>query len=245
MATFAQIKMQVAAYMQRSPASFVHLYAPSSVDLLSLAVNQARKWMELERNFELSRVQTELSISLANGSDISGMTLLDGVTAVSVKSIAKAFLPIAGTTDGWFPIEVMSRDKHLERLQRYYDQVTDLTTVNGAQTSLVPYFAVVRTGDLLYLTPNDTAVYGNVDPIDVRFDVFKWLPDYSTDGSTDFLLTHCETFMLLRSAYQLNFFLKDDQRINISNAVMEKEWHSVVAWDSNLVVNSSSDANLD
>lgn len=245
MATFAEMKAQVAAYMQRSPTSFVHTYGSTTVDLLGKAVNQARKWMELERNFEMCRVQCELDVDLENGTDIGDMTLLDGVTAVSVKALAKAFLPITDSTEGWFPIDIITREKHVERVARYYSKVTNLADVSKTYTELVPYFAVVRMGDLIYLTPADTTVLNNLDPVTVRFDAYKWLADYSADGDTDFLLTHCETYMLLRSAYQLNFFLKDDQRINISNAVMDKEWHSVVAWDSNLVVCDTSDANLD
>jgi hypothetical protein len=235
------MKAMVAAYMQRDAATFT----VGTTDLLSAAINGARKWAELERNFELNRVQAQLSVSLQNGSDISNMKLLDGSTAVDAKSLIKGFLPMPDNANGWFPIDVIMRDKHIEQVQRHYETVTNLATVTQRQPSLVPFFRIVRLGNTVYLTPADTSALGGSDPITVRFDIIKFLPDYSADADTDFLLQRCENFMLLRSAYQLNFFLKDDQRINISEAVLNSAWHSVVVWDSTLVTSNSADADLD
>jgi hypothetical protein len=244
---FGQMRAAIASYMQRSLASFSQTHEDgTTVDLLSLVINAARKNAELTRNFELNRVQAQLIVDLQNGAHIDNMTLLDGVTAVRCKSVAKAFLPIADSNgDGYFPIDVMNREKHLERVARFYSQTTQLGDVTQRYTHRVPYFAIVRIGDVLYLTPNDATRLNNADPITVRFDIYQWLPDYTVAADTDFLIQHCWNWMLLRSVYQLNFFLKDDLRIPLSDKVMEREWQTIVAWDSNLVVANSTDADLD
>ena len=242
MATFAEMKTMVAAYMQRDATTFT----VNAVDLLGKAVNQARKWAEMERSFELNRVQTQLAISLQNGTDISGMVLAsDGTTPVTVKSIIKGFLALPDAATAVFPIDVITRDKHLERVERHYDRVNNLTDLPKGTPNFVGYMAVVRLGNLLYLAPNDSTLYNNATSVTVKFDSYKFLADYSADGDTDFFLTTCENFMLLRSCYQLNFFLKDDQRVPISAAVMESAWNAVVRWDANLVEADCADANLD
>lgn len=240
--TFAEIKVAVAAYMQRDASTFV----VGGTDLLTLAINGARKWAERERNFEQNRVQCQLAISLTDGTAMSGMVLLDGTTPVSIKSLIKGFLPILDATNAWFPIDVISREKHLERVARHYETVTNITNVSKRYPEMVAFFSVVRLADTLYLTPNDATVFNNADPVTVRFDAYKWLPDYTGTGTeTDFLLTHAYDFMLLESVHKLNFYLKDDQRVPVSQAVLESQWHSVIAWDSNLVAADAADAMLD
>jgi hypothetical protein len=244
--TFKDMIGMTAAYMQRDPSTFSYSYSSSTYDLLKLSINGARRWAELERDFEMCRAQTQLSIPLATGADISGMTALDGVTPVPVKKLIKAFLPIPGSTGtaGQFPIDVMTRDAHVQRVQRSYDTTTSINNAKNRHPTLVPYFAVVRMADTIYLTPPDTTTFGGVDPVLVQFDVTRFLPDYVNLTDTDFFMTYCTQWLIMQTCHQLNFFLKDDQRIPVNKDVLAQHWHAVIAWDSNLVASSSSDADL-
>ena len=229
--------------MQRDEAVF----ELGTVDLLTRAINQARRWAERKRNFELCRVQTKLTaVNLQDGASLSTAVLAsDGVTTVNIKSIAKAFLPFSNGS-GMFPVDVISRDAHVRRLQKRYEniQAADPTTRVPPIPSTVSYFTVVRTADKLYVTPADATVFG-ATTVDVYLDAFKWLPEYMCDADTDFFLDYCEDWLLFRSVYQLNMMLKEDVRVPISREALVEAWQSVIEWDTNLVQNYMEDANLD
>ncbi len=239
--TFAAFRALVAAYMQRSESSFV----VGSTNSLEHAINMARKWAEREHNFVRNRLQSQLTINIANGTDISGMVLAsDGVTSVSVKALHKAFFPFDDGS-GTFPVDIVSRAKHLERVQRHYEGAHSISTTTQQAVTPISYFNVVRLGDLLYVAPGDASSLGGGTTVVVTFDITKWLDDYSDDADTDFFLDECRDWLLLRTMWQLNFFLKEDVRVPVSQHLLNSAWHAVIAWDSNLVFDSAEDADLD
>jgi len=64
-------------------------------------------------------------------------------------------------------------------------------------------------------------------------------------GQPNFLLTNVFDFLLFRSIYELNFFLKEDQRVPISAKVLDEIWNNVLQWNATIVGNSTDDASLD
>lgn len=238
---FGDFKTMVAAYMQRDTTAFVI----GTSDLLALAINMSRRETERRRDFEMSKVQARLSVNIASGASLANAVLAsDGITAVVVKTVHKAFLPISDGS-GYFPVQVISRAKHNQQLERYYDQVQKLEDAATQVGMPVDYFALVRMANDVYLIPSDTTAYSGSTSITVLLDIVKWLPDYTANGDTDFLLEYCTSYMLLQTVYILNPMLKEDVRVPITERQLDRAWHSVIAWDSNLVLNSAEDAALD
>jgi len=228
--------------MQRSETSFTY----GTVNLLTQAANMARKWAERERNFEMCKTTAQItSVSLTSGALLSSMVARGTTTPLAVKSINKAFLSLSGGI-GEFPISMISRETHVERLARHFDQVRNVSDTSKMcnRTNLMNYFTLVRHGDYIYITPADPVALGG-DNVIVYFDVVKWLPDYVADGDTDFLLTYCEDFMLFKTVQMLNFMIKEDQRVPISDKMLAESYKSVVSWDSTMIANTVDDVNLD
>jgi len=238
--TLAEFRSCVAAYMQRDETTFTY----GGTNLLTQAANMARRWAERKRNFEMSKCTAQItSVHYTNGALLSAMVLKGTATSVAAKTLNKAFLPFTDGS-GEFPIDIITREKHVERIERHYEQYITRNPRETAPSTMVAYFAVVRHGDYVYICPADSTALGG-ETLTVYFDIVRWLPDYSANGDTDFLLTYCSDFMLVQTVYMLNFMIKEDQRIPISNNLRADMWQSVVEWDSSMIMNSAEDASLE
>lgn len=235
---FSAFKSFVAAALQRSTTDFV----VGSTDLLSLAVNMARKNIERKKDFELAKCLADVTMTVGQSVALSTAVISGTATAVSVKTILRAQLSTDGTT--FFPIGYVSRDMHMRRVARNYEDLTTLDEVAQAQPTKTNRFQLVRFGEDVYMSPSDTDSYNDVSTLYVRMDVVKWLPDYSVDGDTDFLMEHCVDYLMLETFRYLQLFLKEDVRLNVSDDQWRVAWQAVVAWNDNLVVGDSDDANL-
>lgn len=239
--TFTEFKTMVAAFMQRSEAEFT----VGGVDLLARAIHQAKLWAQRQRDFEMARIEAVVKdVDGTDGADITTAVLAsDLVTPVSIKTIKKAFLPL---TDGSAlrPVEVITRDSHVQRLYRHYENITSLDPDEVPSTQDINYFAVVRFANKIYVTPYDEDTWGGTK-IDVSLDAIRWMPEYSTSVTSDFFLDFCEDWMLHRTVLQLNMMLKEDMRVPVSRDMLNDTWHSMLAWDSQLIYNSAEDASLE
>jgi hypothetical protein len=73
---------------------------------------------------------------------------------------------------------------------------------------------------------------------------YTWLPQYSADSDTDFLTEHASTWLIYSSLGHLNFYLKEDQRVQLSTAILSTAWQAVITWNETLWGNVTS-FNLD
>jgi hypothetical protein len=234
-------RSMLAGYIGREPGTFVS----HGINMLDRAVNQARKYAERRHRFECARDSVVIrGLSLADGGLLSSaVSLSEQGRRVSVRTIERAFLPFDDGS-GQFQVEVWSRDADMRDTGRQFAGLssTDPRQVPISQRNTGP-FRLVRSNDRVYLSPRDANTSATTR--DVYMDVVMWLPDYVKDHDTDFFLQHCEDFMLLRSVYQLNFMLKEDQRVTISAGAMAEAWETVLAVDNDAVTGASDDANLD
>jgi hypothetical protein len=67
---------------------------------------------------------------------------------------------------------------------------------------------------------------------------------YLPGTQTNFLIENCFDFLMYRSIFELNFFLKEDERVAISDSMLQLTWQNVVAWNETVVRNSTTDAKL-
>lgn len=247
--TLSTFRTLLAAYMQRDETTFTI----GGINLLTQAINMARKWAERQHNFEMNRCSGRIAaVHYTDGALLSTMELwpaTNPVTSISPKNIERAYLGFSDGS-GEFPVDLMSRDQHVERLKRHYEQTVSTDPRKTVPASMVSFFSVVRHAEKVYITPPDTTALGGTT-VAVYFDVVRWMVDYdvtvtdANSASTDFLMTYCPDFLMFKTIEILNFFLKEDQRIKISDEQVEKAWNSVVNWDSSVILNASNDANLD
>lgn len=98
-----------------------------------------------------------------------------------------------------------------------------------------------RENQTLYLCP----VFPQ--PVEITLDVIQWMTPYGyedTDSTVtcDWLLEFGSDFLLYRAISELNVFLKEDDRLNISQSKMTEAWINLTAWDSTMI---NGDENLD
>ena len=82
------IKSVAAGYLQKAPADFV----VNGVDLLLVALNNARKKAELLHDFNANRVNAQIQVDPINGVDISTAVLKGTSTPVALKEFITFYL---------------------------------------------------------------------------------------------------------------------------------------------------------
>lgn len=229
---YGNFKKYVLAYIKRTAA---HMTVDGQ-DCLGVAINAARKFSERIVDFENNRVRGQIVINLANGTDVSAVTTLAG-GALAVKTIKAATVDYDDQTT--LPLDLIARADHLNRVKRRLDvTLRDETQRSIGDRVLTPALSLVRFGSLLYLSPNTAQSFGSTEgatTVTVGLDVIKWMPDYSADGDTDFLLEHCYDYLTLRTVQMLNAFLKEDVRIPVNQVLLDHAWKSVRIWDTKLL----------
>ena len=237
--TLGTFRDMLAGYMGREPSVFI----VNNVNLLERATNQARKWAERQHRFECAREPVVVrSVSLADGGLLSGAVRVTDNVSISVRTIERAYLPFTDNS-GQFEIRVVTRDADMREKSRAFEhaQTTDQTVLGTGSSSGT--FRLVRNNERIYLSPFDQTTVQTTR--DVYMDVVKWMPDYIGNEDNDWFLEHCEDFMLMRAVYQLNFMLKEDQRVAISEKTMAEVWETVLKVDNDAVIGSSDDADLE
>lgn len=63
-------------------------------------------------------------------------------------------------------------------------------------------------------------------------------------NETDFLLESCFDWLLYRCVFELNFFVKEDERVGLSTQLMTDAWNAMRAWNENLISQSVDDSDL-
>jgi len=237
--TVSDLKKAVAAFMNRDQSLFVI----NGWDNLLQACNNARMFVERTVDLELTRVEAQVAnVSLLDGADLSTATLKGTGTAVGVKRIRAAFLsyPQIGTV----PINIVSRDDYLKRVQRRYEAVRNVnepppTYVNNGE------FTLSQIGTKIFIAPYDATAWNGATTTTVYLDIFKWLPEYTSAGTeNDFLLDYCFDYMMFRTIAELNYFLKEDQRVQLDVPLVQSAWDSLKAWNA-AYVGQYADTSLD
>lgn len=60
----------------------------------------------------------------------------------------------------------------------------------------------------------------------------KWLPLLVDDNDTDFFLFYGWDFILYKALQYCNMYVKEDERIAVSTALLSAHWVSLVEWDA-------------
>jgi|ERR1043165_862082 hypothetical protein len=239
-----ELRLAVAGFLQRKPEDFLRgAGSDDEVDLLTLACNNARLWAERQIDFEKSKVAVDLpNVSLVDGADLGDAVLhSDGSTPVRVKKIRTPFLPLTGTSI--FPVDLLTKKAWDNRIKARFEHIRPNSVTIIPTVTNLPY-AVIQDGDLIFVAPPDSTTFPS-GVVNVYLDVIQWLDDYTDVDQTDFLLDFAFDWLMYRAIYELNFFLKEDERVSLSTKLIGDAWNAVVKWNQELVEANTDDANLD
>lgn len=222
--------------MLRTQATFA---TATAADVLLFAVNNAKKFAQRKHSFELNRLSATVSVSSTpTGGDLTTAVEYGTSTPVVVKAIERAYLtdPNSGQS---YPIPIVSRSYDAYHMQKSIATGNFDTSIPSSQSLNSTDPKLIRQANKLYLSPSPESA------TTVYLDIVKWMPDYSDTVTEDFFLNECSDYMLYRSIVELNFFLKDDERVVVSQKKLDEVWDSVLAWDNCLIENASQDAAMD
>ena len=240
--TAAQLRTAVAGFMQRDPAVFVR----GDVDLLLVATNNARLYAERRVDFELSKVDVLVpNVDLLNGANITTAVLRsDGTTPVRIKKIITPFLGLNnGQGPAAYPVDLWTRKKWNDRVKARYEAARPTDTEDFAFITDAP-FVVIQDGNTVFVAPPDVSAFP-INPFPLWFNVVQWLPPYVDGTENDFVLDNCFDWMMFYCISQLNFYLKEDERVSLSATMLKDTWDSLVTWNNELIKSATDDVDLD
>ena len=238
--TYGNFKDYVAAFMQRSEASFV----AGTVDILGVAINEARRSLERRGDFEMSRVAAKITLNTNGTESLLSTAVLfsDGVTSVNVKTPRKAFV-LSGASV-WVPIDIISRDIHVEKYKRDLGITSATTLADLADSQLNEGYKLVRFGMSVYVAPAGATNYGDSSTVAVKLDAIRWLDAYTADDDTDFLLEYCPDLVLMQTVKWLNLSMREDERIPVSAEAFAEAWMTMEDWNRSIAI-SDDDSRME
>lgn len=233
--TFTHLRHAVAGYMNRDTESLVW----GGFNCLDQAINDAHQWVQRMHIFERASMEVTVpDVSLENGASLSTAVRRGTTDPVLVRALRAAWLP--SVNGGELPVNIVRRETWVARRKRMNDSVLSVTDVpSDTITGITLPVEVVLHGEIIHLSSANPAILNNATTTDIHFDAIEWLPDYEEPDDTDLFVTYLFDLMVLRSVHYLNFFLKEDQRVSISQSAWNEVWESALRWDSSLAHNSS------
>lgn len=219
--TITQFKELVLDYMSRE-AGVYDVDSVTKIDKVLNAANLAKLYAQRQCSFELAKTSLKLSVARDGSSLLTTATPLAGGSAVGVRRVIDAFL-LDGSV--YRPIRVVSKEQITSKATQ---SVPRDSTIISSSFNCETYF--FRWGQNVGLDPFPSSE----SPVMVYLDVVQWMPAYSGAVTTDFFLEECQDWMLFRTIQILNSFLKEDRRVQITAAIVDDAWRSVVQWNESL-----------
>jgi hypothetical protein len=63
-------------------------------------------------------------------------------------------------------------------------------------------------------------------------------------NENDFLLDNCFDWLMYRAIWELNFFLKEDERVSLDRDLINESWEAVKSWNENLINLATDNSDL-
>ena len=194
-----EIKKAVAAYLEKPVTDF----SKSGVDLLLIALNNARKYAERMHDFSHLHAYGKLMLPAGESGVALSAATTTGGTAVSVKTLLNVYRRY---DSGDLPLSLMEKSA-LVSLQRESNDRTlwDSDTVRAMADydtgpNEILHRKIYRLGNILYLHPTPA------ESIELRIDYVSWAPNYTVDAGTDFFTESAQDYMIFQTIVEVNHF---------------------------------------
>lgn len=228
---FGDFKKYVAAYINRDTNTFV----VNGIDVLAQAVNVAKRSAQMKYNFNQLRGVGWIKTN-AYGAQLSTITSdMQGLVPLSVKRIDAV----------WQYDDLSPAPQRIRQINMIQN-----TELKNILPTLLNYMTEPRT--LPVTLKNRAYVYGTkffitgfMEMSTFWLDVITWLPDYVEDTDSDIFITQYQDWMLFRILIQLNAFIKETERIQVSKAMLDAAWEEVTMHDSELMGANDTAASLE
>lgn len=225
----------VAAYVNRPVAHFTQ--GNPAVNLLRVAINNAKKWAQRSLDFELARTSVTVVVDAVTGGLLTSAVDTGSGLAVNVNRIENAYLGYVGSSQSvqaYRPIQITSKQHMAFRQRTAWENVSrDVTTQGYPTCTSINVPKLIRQGGTIFVSPVDASLTA-VGTFTVLLDVYQWMPDYSDDIQDDFFLENCQDWLMYRSIRELSYFVKDANRAVVTGGMMDEAWKTVIDWNTSL-----------
>lgn len=188
-------------------------FVSNGVDNLLEAINDARRNAQLRYDFNALKVDGYIGITSAGVDWSTGLFTAPTGSALPLKCVKEVWL-------------CNVQDNNITR--------TDRLNIVGGQLDEKFNDPVARLiGTRLYVT-------GLGWPLSLLVRGVRWLPDLTDADTTDFFLDKGATWLTYQTIQNLNLYLKEDARVSLSDAVVQRAWIDLITWDGNLAVTNDS-----
>lgn len=237
--TITNFKKQVAAYVNRTVASFT----VDSQDILLAAMNDARRSAQREHAFELNRTENCFLVTSASGANwMTGCTSTPGGSSVIMRRIDEVWNYTTETSTGsgggtYYP--------RVSRIDFSYSgqQKRDYPTVNDSRYTVNPQNWVPKT-QFAYVVGPTLFMQTITTMTSYKLVGVQWLDDLTGSENPDIFLTYYTDWFKYATIKAINAYLKDTERFPIDEQMLATKWQSVKSHDGD-VANMGESATLD
>lgn len=166
---------------------------------------------------------------------------------VDLKKVLIGYLPFIDNT-GVAPMTIYSKQSWADRRKRMANEFTTLRANEAKAMLAATGFGIIMDGKKFFVDPQSPQVFGGQSTLNVYFDGIRWLEDFNNytqcQPHQQFLLDYTFDVLLYRSIMELNFFLKEDERVTLSDKQWMLAWNNVIQWNAT-VFGNTTDVSLD
>lgn len=197
------IRDGIELYINRALTDFTK----NSTDLVTVALNHARKRAERAHDFTCTRVEAKIVLDAYSGALMSDATLTDDEeTAVDLRSIKGAFY----SGDGLWrrPMQYKLKDTLVQTIQDSDDAVlyNDDVRYPGDWQPNCGLYTLVKSGLRLYVYPGARVAGTDVT---VYLDAYKWMEPYEDEDSEDWFSENASEYLMWQAIVELNHLAKE------------------------------------
>jgi len=207
--TIGELKRTVAAYLQKD----VEFFTKNSIDLLLVSLNNARRRIEQQHDFNANRVEAQVTVSPTTGGALSSAVLRGTATAVNLKEYI-TFYRVADGGDVplyhhpkknvavWAKERIWNaRGKYNDLEYRYPDDEQMRSIRIGPEEVFVH-------GGTIFINPTPAV------NTTVIIDGVKWGADYTVDADTDYFTQYGHEYLMWSAIVEVNYFAKVFDSVN-------------------------------
>jgi hypothetical protein len=241
------LKVRIASFLQAKTTEFV----VDGVDLLLDMINESHREMQMQYDFQYSRVTVDALVDLTNGVPVTPLPLHGTTNLVTVKKVLQPWATDKQGNDR--PLKFVDRDFQREDLrERWYGIPTPFAPVQRDMPAYPTFYEtyLVQMSQILFLYPSATVIFPQ-NPVPIFLDVIRFFPDYvDEDDNVDFLLQYGAAFITWDTVCRLNVLMKEfvpRQEGNIAppTDLRDAAWAKLLAWDAQLITTGTAGLSLD
>lgn len=200
--TIGQLKATIAGYLGESVSEYSKGSGATAVDLLLVALNNARKKAERLHDFNAALVYAYLSIPAGSEVALSDAALVSNDATVSIRAVKQYYMYLNSIAR---PVRSIPKSllSKLQKQYEYREPYPDPLANRYLSDNDEPFFSIGQP----YVVTNGTSISfhpAQTNALVIRMDAYKWFDDYTADSNTDWFTIHAADYLMWQGIVEAN-----------------------------------------